>query len=190
MGRFIKMTTHTLVYAGVGSRRTPENILQDMTFIAKKLEEKGYDLRSGGADGADKAFEAGAGVQKQIFVPWDGFNGIKQLYKIPDKAFEIAQQNHPAWNNLSQAIKCLMARNVQQVLGAYLQQPCEFVICWTPDGAFHDKQRSMVTGGTGLAISVASKNGIPVFNIKRKVHHDFVMKRLLVSETALQNYLD
>ena len=46
-------------YAGIGSRNTPENIQAIMTKLATKLESLGWVLRSGGADGADSAFELG-----------------------------------------------------------------------------------------------------------------------------------
>lgn len=62
-------------------------------------------------------------------------------------------------------IRALMARNCQQVLGPNLDDPSKFVLCWTPDGCEHASTRSRTTGGTGLAISVASEFGIPVFNM-------------------------
>jgi len=46
-------------YAGIGSRSTPAEVLGKMTSIAGKLCDLGYVLRSGGAPGADTAFEAG-----------------------------------------------------------------------------------------------------------------------------------
>ena len=64
-----------MYYAGIGSRETPKNKCRLMTKIAKILSGK-YTLRSGGADGADSAFEAGAGDNKQIFLPSNYFNGI------------------------------------------------------------------------------------------------------------------
>ena len=50
----------TLIYAGIGSRATPESILADMTTIAGWLARTGWHLASGGADGADTAFAGGA----------------------------------------------------------------------------------------------------------------------------------
>ena len=46
-------------YAGIGSRSTPSSILSIMTILGKTLAQNGYILRSGGAEGADKAFEIG-----------------------------------------------------------------------------------------------------------------------------------
>src|SRR5690348_5431489 len=105
-------------YAGVGSRETPPGMLVYFTRLAQFLgRDHGYILRSGGADGADTAFEQGAS-SKQIFLPWKGFNGNPSpFYRIPVIAFDIAANHHPAWLKLKPAVQCLMARNVQQVLG-------------------------------------------------------------------------
>jgi predicted Rossmann fold nucleotide-binding protein DprA/Smf involved in DNA uptake len=46
-------------YAGIGSRETPKEICNKMTEIASLLEKQDFVLRSGGANGADSAFEKG-----------------------------------------------------------------------------------------------------------------------------------
>ena len=46
-------------WTGVGSRETPPEIVQLMGTIARGLTKVGGILRSGGATGADSAFEAG-----------------------------------------------------------------------------------------------------------------------------------
>ena len=51
-------------YAGVGGRETPAHVLNLMTRIAQGLAKVGGILRSGGARGADTAFEAGAGSER------------------------------------------------------------------------------------------------------------------------------
>ena len=53
-------------YAGIGSRKTPKDICELMTRVARYLYFKGYTLRSGAADGADTAFEIGAGQEKLV----------------------------------------------------------------------------------------------------------------------------
>lgn len=170
-------------YAGIGSRKTPESILLVMEDLANQFQNKGYILRSGGAAGADTAFEKGADPHMQIFIPWNGFSGRRLIYRIPEKAFEIASRYHPAWPYLKDPVRALMARNVMQVLGPNLDMPSEFVICWTPDGCYTHQKRTKETGGTGLAISVASENGIPVFNLQDSKHFDFVTKVLVKRST-------
>ena len=46
------------VYTGIGSRETPGLILALMGRISARMDRLGFTLRSGGADGADAAFEA------------------------------------------------------------------------------------------------------------------------------------
>lgn len=153
-------------YAGIGSRKTPVQILDRMTAAAGRLARAGYTLRSGGADGADKAFELGAGVHSQVYLPWAGFNGSKSmLYPPSAEAFDIAAGLHPAWGRLSPAARKLMARNTHQILGGDCRTPARFVVCWTPDGCESEAERGPNTGGTGQAIALASRNGIPVFNL-------------------------
>ena len=63
-----------MTYAGIGSRRTPDDVLEQMTQLAQELGKLGWTLRSGGADGADRAFQDGAeavGGRREILLPWD-----------------------------------------------------------------------------------------------------------------------
>ena len=46
-----------IFYAGIGSRETPPEFIDEFIKIGKWLGSHGYILRSGGADGADSAFE-------------------------------------------------------------------------------------------------------------------------------------
>ena len=66
----------TLIYAGIGSRATPESVLADMTKMATWLARTGWHLASGGAEGADTAFAGGAPAgQRTLYLPWAGYNG-------------------------------------------------------------------------------------------------------------------
>jgi hypothetical protein len=154
-----------LPYTGIGSRKAPDKIITQMEEISKVLNSHGFTLRSGGANGADTSFEKYA-FNKEIFLPWKNFNGRdSDYYTISKEACDIAAPLHPLWWRLSGAAKKLMARNVYQVLGFNLSSPTRFVICWTEDGCEHHSQRTKETGGTGMAISVASLNNIPVYNL-------------------------
>jgi hypothetical protein len=135
------------------------------------LVTKGFILRSGGAPGADTAFEEGVrNGAKEIYLPWRGFNGNSSLLFEPavdDGAMELAATLHPAWGELSPAAKKLMARNSRQILGASLSQPVSFVVCYTPDGCESEAERNRKTGGTGQAIALADRHGIPIVNVAR-----------------------
>lgn len=159
-------------YTGIGSRETPEEILELMKNISFILNDKGYTLRSGGADGADSAFEQDR-IKKEIFLPWNDFNGkrvdnIGYFFANPE-AWVIAQDIHPVYNTLKQGAKRLHDRNVCQVLGKDLKTPSQFVICYTSDGANGTTiPCSIKTGGTGTAIKLAALNNIKVLNLKNE----------------------
>lgn len=147
-----------MFYTGIGSRATPDEVLAKMTQIAQAFARKGWVLRSGGAKGADSAFEAGAGERKEIFLPWPGFNGRQSSFSRPSAAaLEMAAQLHPAWERCSQGARKLHARNTHQILGYDLKSPTSLVVCWTEGGG--------LKGGTAQAIRLATLYSIPVFNL-------------------------
>ena len=138
-------------YAGIGSRKTPNEILVLMKEVACKLEADGYVLRSGGADGADTAFELGVGNSRS-----------KSIYYASDyepSVDEYIERLHPAPNRLSSYARKLIGRNVKIILGDTLHRPVDFVICWTP--------AAEITGGTGFTIKVAKdySDKIDIFNL-------------------------
>lgn len=146
-------------YTGVGSRETPKRVCRFISEIATSLESHGFILRSGGADGADMAFELGVRNpnNKEIWVPWLGFNNNSSRLLPSSKSYEIAKTIHPVWDRLSPAAQSLHARNCNQVLGMDLQTPSRFLICWTDGG--------VIKGGTATAIKLALNNKVPVLNL-------------------------
>jgi hypothetical protein len=163
-------------YTGIGSRDIDEDVFDLLVVVSMELTLKGYTLRSGGADGSDTAFEVPTN-NKEIYLPWAKFNNNDSQLIMPDKhpAYEIAKNNHPVWDRLGPATKKLMARNVLQVLGNNLDSPSQFVVCYTKDGCESHVTRTSKTGGTGLAISVASKRNIPIFNLKNQTSIDLLV---------------
>lgn len=136
-------------YAGIGSRQTPEDVLQLMTVIAGVLCSMGVCLRSGAALGADKAFELGVGN-----------NALKDIYGPSDatsESFDLSSRYHGGWNCLDSGVKRLHARNAQILLGRDLNSPVGFIVCWTPGG--------VAVGGTGQALRIAVDYQIPVYNL-------------------------
>lgn len=147
-------------YAGIGSRKTPDDILMLFEKLGIYLAEKNFILISGHAPGADKAFENGCDKvngEKEIYLPWNNFEGSKSSLIVSDiRAFEIAEAHHPYWHNLKQGAKKLQARNSHQVLGKDLNTPSIFIICWTKNGKGE--------GGTGQAIRLGKHYSIPIFD--------------------------
>lgn len=162
------MNRPPLAYAGIGSQATPEEVQQKEEVIAKRLAANGFMLYTGAAPGSDMAFIRGSGGKHVAFLPWAGFNKeeFHGNWRLPEPAaFTIAAMVHPVWGELKASHKRLMARNSHQVLRENLATPVDFVLCWTKDGAESSEQRTRDTGGTGQAIDLASRLGIPVINL-------------------------
>ena len=73
-GRFKEGFDVHRFYAGVGSREPPVETLVEMRRLASDLGLAGWRLRTGGADGADTAFEHGHRDAKddrglEVFLP-------------------------------------------------------------------------------------------------------------------------
>lgn len=146
-------------YTGIGSRETPDNVCESMTLLARHLDLLGFTLRSGGASGADAAFELGA-TNKEIFLPWRGFNNNpSDLCEPSDAAIALSKKLFHHFPGASNATRRLIARNMHQVFGPNIQQSpiSEFIVCWTQDG--------LVKGGTAYAIKAAKHFRIPVYNL-------------------------
>ena len=163
-----------LVYAGIGSRETPPNVLEAMTTLAAWLEAAGWRLHSGGADGADTAFENGTTTRRRtIYLPWKGYNG----HAGPDAVTLSPQQQaevqpkvakyHGAWGRCSRGARALHGRNFAIIHGLTDQgadRTVDAVICWTPDGR--------TQGGTATGMKMARAAGIPVINLARTTAGD------------------
>ena len=174
----------SFAYAGVGSRRTPPDVLRAMSDIAQSLGEAGVALSTGGADGADRAFETGAlrtDAPITVHTPWPGYNGYRPG-RDPETDIDVvhpsstetlqghryadlAQEHHPYWNRCSRGARALFLRNVSILAGALDDDgenlPVRAVIAWTPNGLPVGRE----AGGTGHTLRTAASLDIPCINL-------------------------
>ena len=171
-------------YAGVGSRRTPPDVLAAMADIAQTLGDAGTALSTGGAYGADKAFETGAlrtDAPITVHTPWPGYNGYrpgrdpesdidvvhpKPADRIRGTAYaDIAHEHHPQWSRCSRGVRALFVRNVSILAGALDDDgatlPVRAVVAYTPNGLALGRE----AGGTGHTLRAAAALGIPFVNL-------------------------
>lgn len=161
-------------YGGVGSRRTPADILELMVRIGKVFCDLGWGLSSGAALGADQAFWNGAllsknfpRVQNRIYLAWEGMGGHRhapesgfhdatrygETYEIAE---EMAFQARGSFEGLGRGGKALHIRNVYQVHGHCLTVPIKGLIYWgIPVG-----KGEQVQGGTNTALQLSIKAGV------------------------------
>jgi len=178
-----KSATPTMTYAGIGSRETPQKVLDLMTEAAKYLEGIGYTLNTGktftakpssdpkyqaqyeerlafskkhngkvGLDeeGADRAFSLGA-TKKNLF-------GVDK--PVGQREMAVMQEIHPNPSALKEGAKKLMARNTNQVFGENLDTPVDFVLFYA-----QETKGIRPEGGTGQAVEMARRKGIPTINM-------------------------
>ena len=161
-------------YAGIGSRETPDSILDLIGKISQRLDRLGYTLRSGGAVGADTGFELWS-TNKVLFYADHAckiFGGASRRVEYAPADIELmegfVQKHHPVPMALKGTGRKLMRRNTLQVMAHNLSgielPRVDFVLCWTPDGSLDGASRS--AGGTGQALRIAHHHGIPVFNLE------------------------
>ena len=176
-----------IYYSMIGSRETPQEILNLMTKFATKACAFDYCGRSGGADGADSCLEQGvqsylvlnelpdsyAARYMEIYLPWKDFNkrdskgaGYYTLPSLDKKntAEIIASDIHPAWDRCSQGAKKLHTRNVFQCLGQDLSTPSRFIICWAKP-KYQDRHTEECQGGTGTAVKLGINHGVEIINL-------------------------
>lgn len=165
---------NSIYYAGIGSRQTPADVLRVIEALARYEAWRGMILRSGGAPGADAAFERGCDQSnglKEICLPWRNFNGnSSSIYTPPAHAYTLARTYHPNYDSLTPGAKKLMARNTMQILGLDLRSPVVRVFCWTEKGSGK--------GGTGQALRIARDYQIPIYDLGAQAVFDFVTDTL------------
>lgn len=175
------------VYAGIGSRETPPDVLELFSQLAKRLCRLGWTLRTGGAPGADQAFVIGAvshasnpfrflsdreGMERgkvEVYLPWPSFEyefhgamssqmTVIERNRPQAECFPIAEQFHPAWDRLGQGTRSLHARNCHQILGPDVTRP---VLSRFVVCWTRDGAGG---GGTGQALRIARHYGVEIID--------------------------
>ena len=169
-------TMHKIM-ALIGSRKAPEEVLRAFRTFAYSAYEKGWVIRSGGAAGCDQTAEDAFAEFKQnygdsfrargagllVYLPWPGFRGKEAggnyTAHISEEALASVNPHHPRPSSLKASARKLMARNYNQVMGAYwMSDPSRMVIGWTPGPALEK-------GGTSQAFRIADAHNIPYYNL-------------------------
>lgn len=180
----------TFRIAGIGSRNLPDEIKEKIKHVMDSLNEITRDkliVHTGDAAGADLAFKEYA-KNCLSYIPFKGFNNsTSELYNVCNKAKTLASFHHPYFDKMKPTTQSLMGRNVYQVMSDTFDNWVDCVICYTPDGVEKAKDVKVgITGGTGLAISLADTLGIPIFNLK----NDNAVDRILKYYSKVSDYLD
>lgn len=171
-----------MIVTVIGSRKTPQAVLNKMILVNRWLMKCGVTLRSGAAGGADATVNAAynrnieesiPSKTPEVFIPWSGFGKEIQGH-VPyivqgdnEEAREIAMKIHPAWGRCSRGVRALHTRNVCQILGEDLKTPSDVVLYYCPE------KFGKPTGGTATAVNLADSYGVNCINM---LHDDWADK--------------
>lgn len=165
-----------MIYAGIGSRETPKDILDLMYLIGYFMALEGHECATGACIGPDQAFANGAiaaGGIVHINLPWWSYEqawvkslpqnkvSIRVINDTDVAAYQSVDTFHPAPQRLKQSVRKLHARNY------LILQTTQKVICYTNKG--------LVTGGTGQGIRIAKQFGQIIHNLgTRDIHQQYL----------------
>jgi hypothetical protein len=188
---------------GVGSRETPEPICNVMSIFAAVTYSLGYGWRSGGAAGADEAFEEGVlthphyipgtcleDLTFRAYLPWDGFEPIPggPVKKFQDfskgyidstrltkyrDAQELATFVHPMGDGIRER-RGIWAMHTRNMFQS-LGDDLQSPSYRLYCWAKPSKDGKSLQGGTRSAWEIAGKNRIPTINL----FHDYPLTRTL-----------
>jgi hypothetical protein len=110
----------------------------------------------------------------ELYLPWPALespvrskSGESDVFVLPaptDAAYELSARFHPGWSAL------------HRVLGRDLASPATLIACWTPDGSVDGA--GLRAGGTGQALRIAHRRGVPVLDLARPEHMRELSARL------------
>ncbi len=152
--------------AGIGSRDLDEE-QRDICFrLGRVIAERGGEVHSGNAEGADQAFANGANSVDpkwvHLHLPWPNFNreaivrGNVIHLPHPQSHYDVtAAKYHPNWQYLKQGAKKLHTRNVSIIVHP---APKDMVLAYP--------SLKLGGGGTGQGMRIAEGMGVPLWNLR------------------------
>lgn len=165
---------HEIHIAGIGSRGLNAEQLEHCEKLGGWITQLGFHLHSGGAVGADQAFQRGGASKNpalvHIHVPWSSYeqgsrvNGaqVDVLQNLPSLVFDfyegLAMEHHPAWGKLTQGGAALHTRN-GRIIQPIPHLNVDLVLAWPSD--------KIGGGGTGQGMRMAKALGIPVIDLSK-----------------------
>jgi hypothetical protein len=159
-----------LPYTGIGSREISLEEAQKASIFADYMAKIGMTLYTGDASGGDEAFHAGSSGRAVIWTPWDRHSGRQGLH-INAGSSEAGRQwirdVHPNPGAVlgREKIEPYLVRDAHQVIGMPPEFPQSLFVVYI---ATWVGGVSIVKGGTGQAVRIATKLGIPSYNLRDK----------------------
>lgn len=182
------------IYAGIGSRSTPQSVLETFRQIASTLAQEGWALSTGGCRGADQVFVDGVlqgGGKARVFLPWESYERdwrsklLKSCFMVPNLGKHRGQIEIVNAANTSTLLPLRRLKTAQESVERFHPWPTclsqaarslqarNWHICFPREEPFDTEPVSFIIcwtpkgefcGGTGQALRIAKEYGIEVFN--------------------------
>jgi hypothetical protein len=168
-----KSKSFTIVTFVPDKGKLPEEIASEFYQIAKVLAAKGYTFRHTGDSSDDlqnKILDI-ENIKTESYLPWKKFNldiNAPYIKKPTPKAYKIAASCHVRFSKMSNGVRCILARNVNAILGNDCNDPVDFILAYSEDGAegIVKGLDYKITGSVAFYLKVAEDSNISVFNLK------------------------
>lgn len=162
-------------YAAMSNDNAPQEVLELMGRIARRLAEQSFTARhlsfkAGEKTGFAEVVAQAASGKTEVYLPWKGFNNAESKFTVgrflSPEAASLVKQFMPTFEGLKPAVQKIIGCNAHVVMGQDLRSPVRFLIVWSEDGLEDAKNRTAKSGYMGTPVSIASSLRIPVFNLK------------------------
>lgn len=149
----------------------PEEYANKLKNIVSSLTGNGYELRAN-CDSNNFVNElVKVSKNTKFYLPWGKFNEGKEGFVRPDySSYRVALGLRKKFFELPDAVRAIIASNVQTVLGRKCKDPVNFVVVYSASGADTktdykdikiDQEKNLFT-----IMHISNKGGILYFNIK------------------------
>jgi len=147
----------------------PEQAYKIMLAVAKIAMSYGYTFRhTGNKDNAlHNAILAIENAKTESYLPWKKFNPNIQNPKLPNSiGYRIAITIHSVYMKLPAAVRAILAKDVNALLGSNATDPVDFVIAWSDGGDEVLKRNAdfKKIGNNTFILQTCKRANIPVLN--------------------------
>jgi len=179
---FKKQGKSYIVVVYTQGEEIPEKISKEILELSIALSSKEYVFRHTGSDTdtLQNAIMKTDGIKADSYLPWIKFNPLVTVPKMKRPTgcgYKIAAGGHKLFTKFKNGPRAVLARNVHAALGEECNDPVDFIIAYTKDGAegFTKGMDFKVTGDLVFYINLAREANIPIFNL----HNEDAIKRLV-----------
>lgn len=148
----------------------PEDAVKNILTLAKAMMGQGYVFRhTGNVDNVlQKAIIGLEGANYKSYLPWKKYNPDIKTPTLPTEfGYRTAITIHKRFMNMPPAVRAIISRDVNALLGTEVTDPVDVVIAWTDGGAeaLTKNIDFKKIGNNTFMLQVARRANIPVVNV-------------------------